>query len=134
LTFELLTSKLKGNIFLPWIVYVCDMVTLDDKDNCLEPGNCISTLMSTALDLLTSKSIGNIFLLWVVHMCDMVTLGGKDNCLVAGGIKIKTIKQASCMFMSCDYLTIALSVQPNSNTVNCLTVSLDNVAMKWDIS
>jgi hypothetical protein len=30
---------------------MCDMVTLDGKDNCLEPGNCISTLMSSALDL-----------------------------------------------------------------------------------
>jgi hypothetical protein len=55
------------------------MVTLGGKDNCLEPGNRISTLMSSALDLWASKSIGNIFLLWVVHMCDMVSLGGKDN-------------------------------------------------------
>jgi hypothetical protein len=30
---------------------MCDMVTLDGKDNCLEPGNCISTLMSNVLDL-----------------------------------------------------------------------------------
>ena len=63
---------------------MCDMVTLGGKDNDLEPGNHISTLMSSALDLWTSKSIGNIFLLWVVHMCDMVTLGGKDNCLEPG--------------------------------------------------
>jgi hypothetical protein len=31
---------------------LCDMVTLGGKDNCLEPGNRISTLMSSALDLL----------------------------------------------------------------------------------
>jgi hypothetical protein len=30
---------------------MCDMVTLGGKDNGLEPGNHISTLMSSALDL-----------------------------------------------------------------------------------
>jgi hypothetical protein len=30
---------------------MCDMVTLGGKDNCLEPGNRISTSMSSALDL-----------------------------------------------------------------------------------
>jgi hypothetical protein len=30
---------------------MCDMVTLGGKDNGLEPGNRISTLMSSALDL-----------------------------------------------------------------------------------
>jgi hypothetical protein len=63
LTIDLLISKSIGNIFLPWIVYMGDMVTLGGKDNGLEPGNCISTLMASALDLLTTKSMGNIFLL-----------------------------------------------------------------------
>ena len=61
-----------------------NMVTLGGKDKCLEPGNRISTLMSSEFDHLTSKSIGNIFLPWVIYMCDMVTLGGKDNCLEPG--------------------------------------------------
>jgi hypothetical protein len=30
---------------------MCDMVTLGGKDNCLEPGNRISTLMSSVLVL-----------------------------------------------------------------------------------
>jgi hypothetical protein len=30
---------------------MCDMVTLGDKDNGLEPRNCIPTLMSSVLDL-----------------------------------------------------------------------------------
>jgi hypothetical protein len=63
---------------------MCDMVPLCGNGNILEPRNsaeCISTLMSSALDLLISKSIGNIFLPWVVHMCDMVTTGGKGNVL-----------------------------------------------------
>jgi hypothetical protein len=30
---------------------MCDMMTLSGKDNGLEPGNHISTLMSSALDL-----------------------------------------------------------------------------------
>ena len=51
LTFDLLTSKLIGNIFRPWVVCMCDMVTLGGKDNCLEHGNHISTLMSSMLDL-----------------------------------------------------------------------------------
>jgi hypothetical protein len=60
---------------------VCDIVTLGCKDNGLEPGNCISTLMSSVLDFdpLTSKLIGNIFLPWVVCVCDTVNLRGKDN-------------------------------------------------------
>jgi hypothetical protein len=51
LTFDLLTSKSIGNIFNPWVVYMCDMVTLGSKDNGLEPGNCISILMASVLDL-----------------------------------------------------------------------------------
>jgi hypothetical protein len=81
LTIDLLTPKSIGTIFLLWVVYICDMVALRGKDNVLEPGNCISTLMSSALDLWTAKSIGNIFLPWVVYMCGMVTLGCKDNVL-----------------------------------------------------
>jgi hypothetical protein len=54
------------------------------KDNGLEPGNRISTLMSSVLDLLTSKSIRNIFLQWTIHICDMVTKGGKGNILEPG--------------------------------------------------
>jgi hypothetical protein len=61
-----------------------DMVILGVKDSSLEPGNRISTLMSSALDLWTSKSIGNICLPWVVYMGDMVTPGGKDNGLKHG--------------------------------------------------
>ena len=48
---DLWTSKSIGNIFLPWVVYTCDMVTLGGKDNGLEPRNNISTLMSSVLDL-----------------------------------------------------------------------------------
>jgi hypothetical protein len=69
---------------------MCDMVILGGKDNGLEPGNHISTLMFSSLDLLTSKLIGNIFLPWVVCMCDMVTLGDKDNCLQPGN-RISTL-------------------------------------------
>jgi hypothetical protein len=63
------------------VVYKCDMLTLGEKSNILEPRNRIS--MSSALDLLTPKSIGNIILLWVVYMCEMVSLGGKVNSLKA---------------------------------------------------
>jgi hypothetical protein len=35
---DLLTSKSIRNIFLPWIVYMCDMMTLSGKNNDLEPG------------------------------------------------------------------------------------------------
>jgi hypothetical protein len=62
------------------------MVTLGGKGNILEPGNRISTSMSSALDLWTPNSIGNIFLPWVVHICDMVTLGGKGNILEPGNL------------------------------------------------
>jgi hypothetical protein len=53
LTFDLLTLNSIGNIFLPWVVYMCEMVTLyvGDKDNGLEPRNHISTLMSSVLEL-----------------------------------------------------------------------------------
>jgi hypothetical protein len=61
-----------------------DIVTLGGKDNSVEPGNRISTLLSSALDLYTSKSIGNIFSPWVVYVYDMVTLDSKDNCLEPG--------------------------------------------------
>jgi hypothetical protein len=60
------------------------MVTLEDKDNGLEPKNPIPALMSSALDLFTTQIIGNIFLPWVVYMCDMVSLGGKNNGLEPG--------------------------------------------------
>jgi hypothetical protein len=63
---------------------MCDMVTLGDKDNGLEPTNQIPTLMSSLFDLLTSNSIGNIFLPRIVYMGDIVTLGGKDNGLEPG--------------------------------------------------
>jgi hypothetical protein len=65
---------------------MCNMMTLGDKDNGLEPKNRIPTLMSSALDLYlsTSQLIGNIFLPWVVYMCDMVTLGSKNNGLEPG--------------------------------------------------
>jgi hypothetical protein len=39
-----------GNIFLLWVVCMCDMVTVSGKDNGLEPGNRISTSMSSARD------------------------------------------------------------------------------------
>jgi hypothetical protein len=41
-----------GNIFLPWVVYMCGtgIVTLCEKGNILEPGNRVSTSMSSALD------------------------------------------------------------------------------------
>jgi hypothetical protein len=58
---------------------MCNIVSLGGKNNILEPRNCISASMSSALDLLTANSIGNIFLPWVIHMCNMVTLGGKGN-------------------------------------------------------
>jgi hypothetical protein len=81
-----LTSNSKGNIFLPWVVHVCDIVTLGRKGNILQPGNHISTLMTSVLDLwpFNPKINGSIFLLWVVHMCGMVTLSRKDNVLGPG--------------------------------------------------
>jgi hypothetical protein len=66
------------------VVYMCDMVTLGGKDNGQEPGNRISTLISSVLDLLTSYSLGNKFLPRVLYVFDMVTLGGKDNGLEPG--------------------------------------------------
>ena len=76
---DLWTLKSIGNIFLPWIVYKCDMVTLGGKDNGL-----LQIPVCLTFNLLTSKLKGNIFLSWVDHMCDMVTLGGKDNGLEPG--------------------------------------------------
>ena len=38
-----------------------DIVSLDRKDNALEPGNHIATLMSSELDLLTPNSTVNVF-------------------------------------------------------------------------
>jgi hypothetical protein len=37
--FDLWTTNSIENIFLPWVVYMCDMVTLGGKGNVLEPGN-----------------------------------------------------------------------------------------------
>jgi hypothetical protein len=48
---HLWTLNSKGNVFLPWVVHICNMVTLAGKGNVLEPENHISTLMSSALDL-----------------------------------------------------------------------------------
>jgi hypothetical protein len=48
---DLWTSKLIENIFLPWVVCMCDMVTLGGKDNGLDPGFCISIQMFSPLDL-----------------------------------------------------------------------------------
>jgi hypothetical protein len=44
---DFLTTQSIGNIFLPWVIYMCDMVTLGGKPNVLESGN----RMSSALDL-----------------------------------------------------------------------------------
>jgi hypothetical protein len=74
-------NSIGSNVFLPRVVYICDMVTLGEKSNILKPQNHISNSISSAFDF---KSIGNIFLPWVVYMCDMVTLGGKDNGLEPG--------------------------------------------------
>jgi hypothetical protein len=42
----------KANTLLPGVVYMCDMVTLiGEEGNILEPRNCISISMSSALDL-----------------------------------------------------------------------------------
>jgi hypothetical protein len=49
LTFDLLTPILIGNIFLPWLVYMCGMVILGKELYILEPGNHISTSISSAL-------------------------------------------------------------------------------------
>jgi hypothetical protein len=90
---DLWTPILIENIFLPWVVHMCDMVTLGGKgNNSLESWHRISTSMSSALDLwpFGPNSIGNIFLPWVVnmcdmvHMCDMVSLCGKNNALEPG--------------------------------------------------
>jgi hypothetical protein len=82
---------------------VCDMVTPSGKDNGLEPGNRISTMISSALDLLTSNSMGNIFLPWVDYMCDMMTLSGKGNVLESGN---------HCVYRRTDGLT---NGQPDSS-------------------
>jgi hypothetical protein len=56
-------------------------VSLSGQHNTQEPGNHISTSMSSALDfwLFTPNSIGSILRQWVVYMCDMVSLGEKSN-------------------------------------------------------
>jgi hypothetical protein len=46
-----LTPNSIGNIFLPWVVHMCDMGTLSGKGNILELGNRIFILMSSTLDL-----------------------------------------------------------------------------------
>jgi hypothetical protein len=83
---DLWTPNSIRNIFLLWVVYMCDMVTLSDKDNGLEPGNRISTLMSSALDLwhFDLKTKREHLPPMGVHMCNMVTLGGKGNVLEPG--------------------------------------------------
>jgi hypothetical protein len=54
---------------------MCDMMTIGGKDNGLDPGNRISTLMSSALDLWP------FYLKINTPMSSMVTLGGKGNVL-----------------------------------------------------
>jgi hypothetical protein len=50
-TFEHLTPKSIRNIFLPWILHICKMITVSGKDNFVAPGKRCSTPMSIALDL-----------------------------------------------------------------------------------
>jgi hypothetical protein len=58
LTFDHLTSKSIGNIFLPWVIYMCDMVTLGGKDNGVEPGNqCVYRRMDGRTDGQPDSSI-----------------------------------------------------------------------------
>ena len=51
LTFDHLTPDLIKNIFVSRVIYMHDMVTLRGKDNALEPGNHIATLLSSVFDL-----------------------------------------------------------------------------------
>jgi hypothetical protein len=42
-------------MFLPWVVYMCGMVTLGEKGNILEPGNRITGCRSLVVVLSLSK-------------------------------------------------------------------------------
>jgi hypothetical protein len=78
LAFDLLTSNVIQIFFVPWIVHMCDMVSVGGKDNTLKTRNHIT------FELLNPNLIGNIFLSRVVHMCDKVTIDGKGNVLKPG--------------------------------------------------
>jgi hypothetical protein len=54
-----LTPNSIGIIFLRWVGYMCDMVTLGGKGNVLETGNYISSSIASTLDLWTPNSKGN---------------------------------------------------------------------------
>ena len=87
LTFDLLTPNSKGNISVPWVVHMYDIVTLGRMDNALEPRHNIAKCpVCLTFALLTPNSIGNTFVPWVDHMHDMVTLGGKANTKSLGTI------------------------------------------------
>jgi hypothetical protein len=99
------TQNSIGNIFLSWVVHMCDMATVGEKSNVLEPRNSIFTVMTSALDLWTPNSIANIFLPWVVHMQDMVTLRGKCNVLDSGNHSIYRRMDNSIPVKSCGGIT-----------------------------
>jgi hypothetical protein len=44
-------GNILGNIFLPWVIHICDVVNLGGMDNVLGTGKSFSTPMYSALDL-----------------------------------------------------------------------------------
>jgi hypothetical protein len=72
-------GKIVKIFFVPWIVHMCNMVTLGGNGNALNPVKHISIVQCTWL--LTPNLIGNIFFPWVVHMYDLMSVSGKDNTL-----------------------------------------------------
>jgi hypothetical protein len=59
--------RYKKILFVPWIINMCNIVTLVEKSNVLQPQNYIATSMC-ALDLWTPNTIGNIFHPGMVHV------------------------------------------------------------------
>ena len=78
-----LTIYLIKNIFVSRAIYMHDIVILRGKDNALEPGHHIASLLSNVWPL-TLNSIRNIFIPWIDHMHDMLTIDGKANTLMPG--------------------------------------------------
>jgi hypothetical protein len=84
--FDLWTPKSIGIILILWVVHICKVVTLGEKDDTLVKRIKLYSLESILLihhrvslifDLLTQKSIGMILVLQEVHMRCIVTL---DTC------------------------------------------------------
>jgi hypothetical protein len=80
-----LTLNSIWNIFLQWVAYMCDMVTLGGKDNGLKSPDIIFLLwcpVCLTFDLKFNRE--HLPPIDSLYVCDMVTLGGKDNGLEPG--------------------------------------------------